>query len=380
MHQAGNPSATISIDGTVQAGDSVQISVNGRNYSYTVLSTDSLTSIAAALVAAINNGGDPQVTAQQGGAFARVVVTAKQSGAAGSGIPVSGTANPASGQSSATETVTAYTSSTCCATSGTGQVTVGNPAQANEVITFLATGLGVVQDVNGNAISVTTGAPYTGIQPNSAINTVNGTVGSGTTGQIISAGLAPGGIGVYNVQVLMPSSLPASGVVPVYIAQNAFISNTVSVPVGSPGSSPVNLFIDTPNSQSMNLGGIIPVVGWAVDNNAAIASVEIDIDGNVAGNATYGAARPDVCTAYPQSFTCVNGSTGVGWTFPTEYESYSEGHAHTFRDRNFDGFAAEFGQHDVHFVESREALHRHSPTGNECQRDRGQFSGLGCQQ
>ncbi|MBV9267448.1 MAG: hypothetical protein JO061_14850, partial [Acidobacteriaceae bacterium] len=50
LHQAGNPSATISIDGSAQAGDVITITVSGTNYTYTVLSSDSLASIVSALV------------------------------------------------------------------------------------------------------------------------------------------------------------------------------------------------------------------------------------------------------------------------------------------------------------------------------------------
>ena len=245
LHQPGNPTATISIDGTAQAGDVVTIKIASASYSYTVSSTDatndSLSSIVSGLVAAINNGNDPNVTAAAGAAFTRVVVTARKSGAAGSGISVSGSVAAASGKTSATETVTAYQSATCCSTSGTGLVTVANPAQPNETIYFLATGLGGVQDLNGVNIPVVTGSLYAGTQPNSAENTVSATVG-GSTGQVVGAGIPNGGIGVYQVQIIMPSTLTANSQTPVYIAQNAFISNTVTIPTGTSGSAatPIN--------------------------------------------------------------------------------------------------------------------------------------------
>ncbi len=232
MHQAGNPSAVISIDGTVQAGDVPKITINSRSYTYTVLASDSLESIVNGLVTAINNGKDPQVVASAGGAFNRVVLTARQAGGAGSGIPISGTVTAASGQSSAGITVTAYTSATCCITSGTGPVTTANPAQPNETITLYATGLGALQDPNGNALAPATASPYNGPQPNSPTNTVSATV-NGSTGQVVTAGLAAGGVGVYAVQVILPSSLTANAQTPVYIAQNAFVSNTVTIPVGA---------------------------------------------------------------------------------------------------------------------------------------------------
>ena len=237
LHQAGNPSATISIDGTPTSGDIITLTVNGRNYAYTVTSTDTLITVVTALVNAINAGsGDAQVTAAPGGAFTRVVLTARQPGAAGNGIPVSGTAAAATSSGTASETVSAYQTSTCCSTTGTGLVTAGNPAQPNETITFLATGLGAVVFSDLSAVPLPTGQPYTGAQPTSAADSVAATVNA-ATGEVVSAGVASGGIGVYEVNIIMPSSLTANAQTPVYIAQNAFISNTVTIPVGTSGSS-----------------------------------------------------------------------------------------------------------------------------------------------
>ncbi|MBV8817108.1 MAG: hypothetical protein JO022_02055, partial [Acidobacteriaceae bacterium] len=232
MHAAGNPSTAIDISGTVQAGDVAKITINGRSYTYTVQSSDSLSGIVNGLVSAINNAPDPQVIASAGAAFNRVVLTARQAGAVGSGIPVSASVTAASGKSSAGIVITAYTSATCCTTSGTGLITTSNPAQPNETITLYATGLGAISDSNGNFLAPATAAPYNGPQPNSARNSVSATV-NGTTGQVVNAGLATGAIGVYAVQIIIPSNATANAQTPVFIAQNAFISNTVTIPVGA---------------------------------------------------------------------------------------------------------------------------------------------------
>jgi uncharacterized protein (TIGR03437 family) len=244
LHQPGNPTATVSIDGTAQAGDVITIKVASASYTYTVTSADvtnytnnsNLNTIVQGLVTAINNGNDPNVVASEAGAFSRLLLTARQAGAAGSGISISGSVAAASGKSSATETVTAYQSATCCSNTGTGLVTAANPAQPNETIALLATGLGLVGDINGVNIPVVDGNPYAGSQPNSPFNTVSATVGSGS-GQVISAGIPNGGIGLHQVQIIIPSSATANTQTPVYIAQNAFISNTVTIPVGTSGSS-----------------------------------------------------------------------------------------------------------------------------------------------
>ena len=270
LHQAGNPSATVSIDGTATAGDKITITVNSTNYTYTVKSGDNLVNVVNGLIAAINAGsGDPSVIASAGGAFTRVVLTARQSGAAGSGISIGGSAAAATSSGTASETVSAYQSATCCSTTGTGLVTTANPAQPNETITFLATGLGgVFLDDGVTQVGLTDGVPYEGVQPTSAGNSVAATV-NGVTGEVVSAGIAEGGIGVYAVNIIMPSSLTANSQTPVYIAQNAFISNTVTIPVGTSGSSatPINTTLPAlpweTGSTAVNAG--IPAVPGNVD-------------------------------------------------------------------------------------------------------------------
>ena len=236
LHQAGNPQAVVSIDGSVKANDVANIVVAGTTYSYTVLSTDTLTSVVSGLIGAINssNGGkgDPNVTASAGGAFTRVVLTARLPGSAGTGITVSGTTS-----ASASVTVTAYSPNTCCAVFAPGSViTPQNPALPGELVTLLATGIGSVQNLTGTAIpSPVDGAPYPGDsqhQPNTAVSFVSSTVG-GSTGQIINTFYPPGSYGIAQVQVLIPSTLTTNANTQITIAQNAFVSNTATIPIGN---------------------------------------------------------------------------------------------------------------------------------------------------
>jgi uncharacterized protein (TIGR03437 family) len=201
------------------------VTVNGTAYTYTVKSGDTLLSIVNGLVGLINADGNSTVNASVGGAFTRVVLEAKAAGAAGTGISVAGSAS-----SNATVTVTPYTTSTCCYVVPNSPITPVNPAISGELIQVDATGLGVVQTPDGSYYSPASGQPYSGPIPNSAINTVSATMGS-STAQVISAGIATGSIGRYSVQMVVPSDLPSNGATPLYIAQNAFISNTVTLPV-----------------------------------------------------------------------------------------------------------------------------------------------------
>ncbi len=61
--------------------------------------------------------------------------------------------------------------------------------------------------------------------------------------------------------------------------------------------------------------------GWAIDDNAAISSVSIYVDGVLAGLATYGSVRADVCTAFPGRSGCPD----VGWNFLLDTTKYANG-------------------------------------------------------
>ena len=223
-HQPYNPSVVVSVDGTVNEGDTATITINGRKYNYTVKAGDLLGSIRDGLITAINSKPDPQVDAFRGGAFTRVLLVARQAGQAGTGIPVSGTVN-----SGAKVTVTAYTPKTCCAVATGSLITPANPAVAGELISLTATGLGLLP--RPEVSYQFSGTPYTGPQPNSVFYSVSATA-NGATAQVLSAGLPPFSYGIHQVQMVLPTTLKTDPAVQVYIAQNAFVSNIVTIPVG----------------------------------------------------------------------------------------------------------------------------------------------------
>ena len=334
-HQSGNPQAVVDVTGTVNAGDILTIQIAGtRNYTYTVQASDSLTGIVLGLVNAINSGNDSQVTAQAGGAFNRVVVVARQSGAAGNNIGVT-----ASSSSGAKITLTAYTNATCCDVVAGSPITATNPAAPGETITLAGTGLGVVADINNTIIAnVPVGQPYTQAQPNSAYSSVSATMGS-TTAQVVSAGFAPGSYGTYQVQLIVPQGQATNATTPVYIAQNAFISNTVTIPVGPAnsnpnitpvGSTPITINIDEPGRQSSALNGSSLVAGWVVGKDAAISTVSVSVDGSPVGTANYGGSRTDVCQVYPSDASCANGNANVGFDYVLDTTQFADG-THTLQ-------------------------------------------------
>ncbi len=322
FHQPGNPTAVVSVDGTPKAGDSGTITISGKAYTYTEVSGDTLASVVNGLVSAINSGNDPNVTAAAGAQFTRVVLTARKGGAAGTGISIS-----ASTSSGASLTLTAYTSSTCCAVTPNSPITPSNPAGVGELIGVYATGLGILATPAQQNYAIA-GTPYAGPQPNTAQNTVSATMG-GSTAQVISAGFPAGSYSVYQVQMIVPPSLSPNSATDLTIAQNAFVSNLVTVAVGTPvivGSgqqfqSSIVMNIDSPSDNGPALSGITAIGGWAVDRKAAITSVAISIDGVSVGNASYGGLRPDVCAALGSFSGCPN----VGWNGGIDTTQFADG-------------------------------------------------------
>ena len=95
--------------------------------------------------------------------------------------------------------------------------------------------------------------------------------------------------------------------------------------------------IDAPAPSATISGANVLVGGWAIDNTnvvgAAIdpASIAVSVDGVLAGNATYGGARPDVCAAYPGRVGCPN----VGYNFTLDTTTLANGvHTITVRAAN----------------------------------------------
>ena len=83
-------SGGVDIGGAIQANDTVTITINSKNYTYTILSTDTTATIIQALVNIINasNGGngDPNVFAQVQSAFNQVQLIARRGGTNGNNI------------------------------------------------------------------------------------------------------------------------------------------------------------------------------------------------------------------------------------------------------------------------------------------------------
>jgi len=78
-------------------------------------------------------------------------------------------------------------------------------------------------------------------------------------------------------------------------------------------------YIDTPSDYQF-INGIFQVFGWATDLDG-VQRVEVDVDGQVVGIATYGLSRPDVPAADPRVFGV---NVGFGFALDTTRLSDSE--------------------------------------------------------
>jgi hypothetical protein len=94
----------------------------------------------------------------------------------------------------------------------------------------------------------------------------------------------------------------------IYDLKNSLPPSDIFTPFG---------FVDspTPNSQ---LAGMVTVAGWTF-GTVAVSKVEVHMDGVLAGAATYGTARPDVATVYP------NAPTNVGYQYSLDTSKYLNG-------------------------------------------------------
>lgn len=83
----------------------------------------------------------------------------------------------------------------------------------------------------------------------------------------------------------------------------------------------VHLTLENPSLQSAALMGGTVVKGWALEQSSAITSVLTYVDGVLAGTATYGISRPDVCANFPGATGCPD----VGWSFLLDTTKLADG-------------------------------------------------------
>ncbi len=318
-HSSNYATGVISVDGTIKAGNIGSICIGsttgltatatlptgctgGRTYNYYVQPSDDLATIQQAFIALLAD--DPQVTATASSEFTRILLQAKVPGAAGNDIPFSVVVN-----TGATLLLTAIGPAPpspgvgallCCASTAGTPVTANNPATAGETIIIYATGLGVPSLTPLIDQYLLSGQPYNGPVgnfPQSFVSSQVTSQGTSTTANVLRAELAPGMIGIYQIYLQLSSALGTDRQAELYIAQNTFRSNLVTIPVyATPLLSSMSCSPTTLNSNGTSTCTVILAV--AVIN----AATTINLSSSVSQ------------LTVPSSVSIPAGSTSVSFT------------------------------------------------------------------
>ncbi|MGH9627715.1 MAG: IPT/TIG domain-containing protein, partial [Bryobacteraceae bacterium] len=91
LHGSSSATGAISVDGTIKENDVATVTIEDRQYTYTVKAGDTLASVRDALIALINE--DEKVSARAAGAFTRIRLEARETGPAGEGITYAASSN-----------------------------------------------------------------------------------------------------------------------------------------------------------------------------------------------------------------------------------------------------------------------------------------------
>lgn len=284
MHGSAFATGLISVDGTIVAGEIGTVTINGRDYSYTAVATDTLFTVRDALVTAINK--DPQVSATASGSFTRIVLKARVAGTAGQSIPFSAKVTG----TSLLLTAIGPAGQLCCANQGF--VTTTNPAIPGEFVKIFAAGLGnLVDPVTGKTLpNLVAGQKYTGA-PGTPAAFVSSLAG-GATANVIGATLSKDMIGVYEVDLQLGSALTTNPLTQLTISQAAFVSNVTTFPVQttplsvtSPSALPDGTQNVAYSYQLLANGGVTPYT-WALTGGSTPGGTFINSAGLLSGTPT----------------------------------------------------------------------------------------------
>jgi len=226
VHGSNYAMGLVSVDGAPAAGDTATVMIEDRSYSYTVQANDSLAAIRDGLIATIN-ASEPKVVASAAPQFTRIRLRARVPGPDGNGIAIA-----TSISANAAVVLTATNPMLCCANVENSLITEDNPAVPGETIKLYATGLGLVNPVEAQNVAIT-GQVYNGPEINTANSTVSAFIG-GRSGNVISAGLKVGSIGIYEVVIELNQGLTTNPKTLLTISQDIYTSNAVTIPIQSP--------------------------------------------------------------------------------------------------------------------------------------------------
>jgi hypothetical protein len=226
-HFSDRATGTVSVDGTENVNDIATVSIEDREYSYTVKAGDKLPQIRDGIIALINANPDEKVEAFAAGIFTRIRLRAKARGEEGNGIVYS-----AKSSEGAQVIMTPTTPALCCANVAGELVSEENPAKPGETIVVTGTGLGKLAVPDHQAL-IRTGVAYDGPELNEPFEFVSSLAG-GKTANVLYAALKPGAIGIYEVHLELNSDLPTNSKTQVTIAQEIYVSNVVTFALKNP--------------------------------------------------------------------------------------------------------------------------------------------------
>jgi uncharacterized protein (TIGR03437 family) len=269
--------ADVTFDGDPAVGDKVTLTINGREYVYTAVAGDTSTIARNVLVNLINSGlGDPDVTARRLQVFGVVTmqVVARSLGADGNeitfavevsdGATIIAATNVENGllEGGRTPPVVILTArengrqgnnisygaetsdltlvdaqerseKLCCGNEPFSLITADNPAIPGETIIVYGSGLGLT-----SPLPTTAGLKSGQVTPLDQLFNVSfnaddfvSSLAGGRTASVEFVGLAPGFVGLYQVNLRLNDILPDDAAMPLHIAQLLFLSNTVTIPV-----------------------------------------------------------------------------------------------------------------------------------------------------
>ncbi len=254
LHGSSYATGTISVDGSITEetkaadgsiltqergiGDIATVIIAGsRRYSYTVVSGDTLQTVRDRLIEAINNGNDPDVTASAAGVFTRIRLTARRPGPDMNGIAMGQEVTGKDG-AEASIILSPLNTGLCCANIEGAPVTTENPAVPGETIIVYATGLGIVTPDEAQAAAVD-GQIYRGPVNNQPLDDFFIYANAGTkTANTLFARLKQGTVALYELVLELNSEMPSDQFTPLFIAQDQWISNIVTIPVVNPATQP----------------------------------------------------------------------------------------------------------------------------------------------
>ena len=233
LHGSNYATGVISVDGGANAGDFGSININGRIYSYTVQSTDTLTTIRDAFATLIN-ASDPEVKAISTAEFTRIILQAKVQGPDGEGISYAVNTLPAPTVTGGELTLTAFTSNLCCSSVAGSLVTQENPAQVGEFVVIYATGVGLPLASAATSAAFQTGVKFPASTPITAPGEDVAAAAQAITANVLQVSGVPGTFGVYQILMQLETNLNTDPISRLTINQNSMLSNLAVFPLVNP--------------------------------------------------------------------------------------------------------------------------------------------------